>query len=92
MHKIEEGTLVWSNNRQLADNRLTYSQSTVFNGSVTMSPRPGTPAQSGGSSKRIVCKWYNEGSCPHSNDHIDSAGVTLFRHICMYCYRTRKSR
>ena len=90
MHKIEEGSLVWSNSRQLANNHLTYSQSAVFSGSVTMSPRPGTPAQNSGSSKRIVCKWLNEGSCPHSNDHRDAAGVTMFRHIYMYYFRNLK--
>ena len=91
MHKIEDGTLMWSNSRQLADNRLTYSQSVVFSGSVTMSPRPGTPAQNnGGSTRRIVCKWFNEGSCPHSGNHMDATGVTTFRHICMFCYRNLK--
>ena len=91
MHKVEDGTLVWSNSRQLADNRLTYSQSAVFSGSVTMSPRPGTPAQNnGGSTRRIVCKWFNEGSCPHTGDHTDVAGGTTFRHICMFCYRNLK--
>ena len=90
MHKIEDGTLMWSNSRQLADNRLTYSQS-VFSGSVTMSSRPGTPAQNnGGSTRRIVCKWFNEGSCPYSGDHMDATGVTTFRHICMFCYRNLK--
>ena len=78
MHKIEDGTLVWSNSRPLANNRLTYSQSAVFSGSVTMSLRPGTLAQNSGSSKRIVCKWFNEGSCPHSGDHLNATRVTTF--------------
>ena len=91
MHKIEDRILVWSNSRQLADSRLTYSQSAFFSGSVTMSPRPGTPAQNnGGSTRRIVCKWFNAGSCPHSGDHMDATGVTTFRHICMFCYRNLK--
>ena len=64
MHKIEDGTLAWNNNRQLADNRLTFSQSAVFSGSVTMSSRPTTSVQSNNAAKRIVCKWFNEGSCP----------------------------
>ena len=90
MHKLEDGTLTWDCTRQLADNRLTFSQSAVFSGSVTMSPRPGTPTQNSGTLKRIACKWYNEGSCPHSADHLDASGGTLFRHICMYCFRTLK--
>ena len=90
MHKIEDRTLVWCNSRQLADNRLTYLQSSVFSGSVTLSPRLGTPAQNNGSTRKIVCKWFNEDSCPHSRDHMDAAGVTMFRHICMYCYRNLK--
>ena len=90
MHKIEDGTLAWNNSRQLADNRLMLSQSAVFSGSVTMSPRPVTSVQNNNASKRIVCKWFNEGSCRHNSDYLDSTGGTLFRHICMYCFRVLK--
>ena len=70
MHKIEDGTLVWYNSRQLADNRLTYSQSAMFSRLVTMSPRPGTPAQNNGFTRKIFCTWFNGG------DHVDAAEVT----------------
>ena len=88
MQKLEDETLVWSDKRTLADNRLTYSQSAVFSGSVTLSPKPTQQPLPGG--KRIVCKWYNEGSCPHQQDHTDATGLTTFRHICMYCFKQLK--
>ena len=40
MLKIEDESISRSNTRFLADHRLTYSQSAVFAGSTTMSPRP----------------------------------------------------
>ena len=90
MHKIEDETLTWADARTLADNRLTYLQSAVFSGSTTMSPQnTGSPQITGGP-KKIVCRWYNEGSCPHSQEHLDSTGTTLFRHICMYCHKYLK--
>ena len=90
MLKVEEESITWSDTRTLADHRLTYAQSAVFLGSTTMLPRPSTPTPGNGSLKKTVCKWYNEGTCPHSGDHFDSAGSTMFRHICLYCYRTLK--
>ena len=88
MQKLEDEMLVWSDKRTLADNRLTYSQSAVFSGSVTLSPKPTQQPLPRG--KRIVCKWYNEGSCPHQQDHTDTTGLTTFRHICMYCFKQLK--
>ena len=90
MLKVEEESITWSDTRTLADHRLTYSQSAVFSGSTTMSPRPSTPTPSNGSLKKTVCKWYNEGTCPHSGDHLDSVGSTMFCHICLNCYCTLK--
>ena len=72
MHKIEDETLTWGDARALADNRLTYSQSAVFSGSTTLSPRNTGSPQTVGGPKKIVCRWYNEGSCPHSQKHLDS--------------------
>ena len=90
MHRIEEETLTWADSRALADNRLTYSQSAVFSGSTMMSPRnTGSPQVTGGP-KKIVCRWYNEGSCPHAQEHMDSTGTALFCHICMYCHKYLK--
>ena len=90
MNKIEEETLTCVDCRVLADNRLTYSQSAVFSGSTTMSPRnTGSPQVTGGP-KKIVCHWYNEGTCPHTQEHMDSTGTTLFCHICMYCHKDLK--
>ena len=90
MHKIEDETLTWADARTLADNRLTYSQLAVFSASTTMSPKnTGSPQITGGP-KKIVCCWYNEASCPHSQEHLDSTGTTLFRHICMYCHKYLK--
>ena len=88
MQKLEDETLAWSDKRTLADNRLTYSQSAVFSGSVTLSPKPTQQPPPMG--KRVVCKWYNEGSCPHQQDHTEPTGVTTFRYICMYCFRQLK--
>ena len=90
MHKIEDETLTWADTRTLADNRLTYSQSAVFSGSTTLSPKNTGSPQTGGGPKKIVCRWYNEGSCPHSQEHLDCTGTTLFRHICMYCHKYLK--
>ena len=90
MHKIEEETITWADRRVLADNRLTYSQSAVFSGSVTMSPRPQNLPQIAGGTKKIVCKWYNENSCPHTQDHLDTTGTTMFKHVCMFCFKTLK--
>ena len=90
MHRIEDEAVAWTDTRFLADNHLTYSQTAVFNGSVTMSPRTGMNTQTRASNKRVVCKWYNEGSCPHPQDHLDSSGLTTFRHICMYCFKNLK--
>ena len=86
MHRVEEEAIVWADSRYFAENRLAYSQTAVFNGSVTMSPKHVPQTQPSGNMKRIVCKWYNEGSCPHSADHLDNTGATMFRHVCMYCF------
>ena len=82
--KIEDESITWNDIRTLADHRLTYSQSAVFSGSTTMSPRPSTPTPGNGSLKKTVCKWYNEGTCPHSGDHLGSFGTTMFHHVCLY--------
>ena len=92
MLKIEEESISWGDTRTLADHRLTYSQSAVFSGSTTMSPRTAPSTPSNGSMKKIACKWYNEGTCPHSGDHLDTTGTTLFRHICLYCFKTLKRK
>ena len=84
MQKLEDETLAWSDKRTLADKRLTYLQSAVFSGSVTLFPKPTQQPPPMG--KRVVCKWYNEGSCPHQQDHTDTNGLMTFRHICMYCF------
>ena len=89
MLKIEDESISWSDTRTLADQRLTYSQSAVFAGSTTMSPRI-PPTSGNGSIKKIACKWYNDGTCPHSADHLDAAGVTLFKHSCLYCFKVLK--
>ena len=39
MHRIEEESVNWSDTRFLAENGLTFSQTAVFSGSVTMSPK-----------------------------------------------------
>ena len=90
MLKIEEESITWADSRTLADHHLTFSQSAMFSGSTTMSPllAPSTP--SNGSIKKIACKWFNEGTCPHSGDHLDTTGTTLFRHVCLYCFKTLK--
>ena len=64
MHKVEDETVTWADTYFLAENRLTYSQSAVCNGSVTLSPKPPhlNPLPS---IKCVVCRWFNEGTCPH---------------------------
>ena len=68
MHRVEDENTTWADTRFLAENRLTYFQTVVFNGSITLSPRPAQNNQLP-SLKRVVCRWYNEGTCPHSQDH-----------------------
>ena len=87
MHKIEEETITWADSRALANNRLTYSQSAAFSGSVTMLPRNAGSPQVIRGPKKIICHWFKESSCPHIQDHINMTGSTLFRHICMYCHK-----
>ena len=55
-----------------------------------MSPKPSGSPQVVGGVKKIACKWYNENSCPHGQDHMDTSGTTLFKHVCMYCYKILK--
>ena len=78
MHKVEEEATVWADSRYFAENRLTYSQTAVFNSLVTMSHKTGPQAAQSGNMKHILCKWYIRGSCPHSSDHLDSTGATTF--------------
>ena len=87
MHRIEDETLSWNDTCTLSENRLTYSQAAVFSGSTTMSARPTNPASHKVTSKKVICKWFNEGTCPHVQDHLDTTGTTLFRHICLYCFK-----
>ena len=89
MHQLEEQQITWQDSRTLADNRLTYSQAAVFSGSMTMSPKPSGNQPSSGT-RKMVCRWYNEGSCPHSQDHTDTTGLTLFKHVCAYCFKFLK--
>ena len=89
MHRVEDENTTWADTRFLAENQLTYSQTAVFNGSITLSPRPAQNNQLP-SLKRVVCCWFNEGTCPHSQDHNDSSGATTFRHICSYCFKMLK--
>ena len=76
MHRIEDESITWANTRFLAENRLTFSQTAVFNGSITLSPKTASVNQLP-TSKRVVCKWFNEGTCPHTQDHADSSGTTF---------------
>ena len=77
MLKIEKEGITRADIRTLADHRLTYSQSAVFSGSTTVSPCTTTTTSRNGSIKKIACKWYNEGTCPQSSDHLDTNGSTL---------------
>ena len=81
MLKIKDESISWNDTPVLADYRLTYSQSEVFAGSTTISPRPSSASPGNRSIKKIACKWYNKGTCPHSADHLDTTGTTLFRHV-----------
>ena len=89
MHQLEDQQITWQDSRTLADNRLTYSQAAVFSGSVTMSPKPSNTQPSSGI-RKVVCRWYNDGSCPHYQDHTDTTGLTLFKHVCAYCFKFLK--
>ena len=62
----------------------------MFSGSVTMSPKSSTVAQPTSGVRKAVCRRYNDGSCPHSQDHMDSTGMTLFKHVCAYCFKFLK--
>ena len=89
MHQLEDQQIMWQDSRTLADNRLTYSQAAVFSGSFTMSPKSSSTQLSSGV-KKVVCRWYIDGSCPHSQDHTDTTGLTLFKHVCAYCFKFLK--
>ena len=86
MHRIEEESISWGDSHFLAENCLTFSQSAVFSRSVTMSSKAQS-TQPLTTMKRIMCRWYNEGTCPHTQDHVDATGTTSFRHICMHCFK-----
>ena len=88
--KIEDESITWNDTPFLADHRLTYSQSAVFVGSTTMSPCPSRITPGNESIKKIACKWYNEGTCPHSADQLDTTGTTLFKHVYLYCFKSLK--
>ena len=77
MHQLENQQITWQDSRTLADTRLTYSQAAVFSGSVTMSPKSSKVAQPTSGVRKVVCRWYNDGSCPHSQNHMDSTGMIL---------------
>ena len=87
LHQLEDQQIIWQHSRTLVDNRLTYSQAAVFSGSVAMSPKSSTVAQPTLGVRKVVCYWYNDLSCPHSQDHMDSTGMTLFKHVCGYCFK-----
>ena len=78
-----------SSGRQEHHMGRTYSRTAVFNGSMALSPKPlqinhlPTP-------KHIVCKWFDEGTCPHVQDYTDSSGTSTFRHVCLYCFKAVK--
>ena len=90
MLKIEDESITWADTRTPAEHRLTYSQSADFSGSTTMPPCTTSATPSNGSIKKITCKSFNEGICPDSSDHRDTTGSTLFRHMCLYCFKTLK--
>ena len=90
MLKIEDESISLNDTHVLADHHLAYSQSAVFTGSTTMSPHPSSVTPGNGSIKKIACKWYNKTTCPHSADHLDTTGTTLFRHVCLYCFKMLK--
>ena len=90
MLKIEDKSISWNDTRVHADHCLTFFQSAVIAGSMTMSSRPSSATPGNGSVKKITCKWHNEGTCPHTADHLDTTGTTLFRHVCLYCFKTLK--
>ena len=89
VHKVEDETATWADTRFLAENRLTYSQTAVFNGLVTLSPKTTQPHPLP-NTKHVVCRWFNEGTCPHLQDHNDSSETTTFRQICSHCFRVLK--
>ena len=90
MHKTGEGQILWLDTRVLSDNRLTYSQAAVFSRSTTMPPRATHSPQVATTVKKVICKWFNDGTCPHNQDHMDSTGTTQFRHLCMSCFKLLK--
>ena len=90
MHKIEECQISLLDTRVLSDNRLIYSQVAVLSGSTTVSLHATHSSKAATNVKKVVCKRFNEGTCPHQQDHMDSTGTTQFRHICMFCFKFLK--
>ena len=89
MHRIEDKCITSVNTRFLAGNRLTFSQTAVFNGSVDIISKDSI-CKPTSNPKRVVYKWFSEGTCPHTQDHADSSGTTFFRHVCLYCFKNLK--
>ena len=73
IHKIEEGKISWQASRKLVYNHLSYSQTAILSGSVMMS-RCSTLSIKTPSArfKKVVCKWFSQGICPHNQDHLDT--------------------
>ena len=55
MHCIEDESITWANTRFLAENRRMFSQTAMFNRSVTLSPKTASVNQLP-TPKHVVCK------------------------------------
>ena len=76
MHKLEEGSLTWVDATQWALKKLSASQIAMANSNITSAT-----AHNNHLAQRKICKYFNEGSCSHDNNH------GSYRHICVFCAR-----
>ena len=90
MLKIEDESISWNDTCVLADHHLTYSQSAVFAGFTTMSPLPSSATPMAMSQSRRLLVSGTTRVHASSADHLDTTGTTLFRHVCLYCFKTLK--
>ena len=79
LQEIERGTLTWNDTDNIEKTRALYTNKVASAANDT---------HRNNEIKRVVCSHFNTGKCNQHSDH--QKDNLLFRHICVYCYRTVK--
>ena len=80
MHKVEDGTVVWSDSMALLQVRMQATQK------AWMSVGKGQQAKGKRHrERRYACWHYNYARCFRGPEHVDERTGTVFRHICELC-------